>query len=94
MQDYLSIGSVPSGEDCAQVGEEDYHVKAITECRRFLDLIKRTVGEPPEGAKLGIKGFEHDFGTYYEVVVYYDVDDEAATSYAYKVESEAPQNWD
>ena len=47
----------------------------------------RVYGVEPEGAKLVVKAFSHDFGRYYEVCVKFDCDNEAAQEYAYKCES-------
>ncbi|MFH1141963.1 MAG: hypothetical protein V1724_09980 [Chloroflexota bacterium] len=94
MRDYVSIGSSPCDEECVQVNERgDYHDAMKTECRRFLDLIRKKLGPEPPGAHLGIKGNPHDFGTYYEVVCYYDDGDEEAAEYAYRCESDAPRTW-
>mgnify|MGYP001581377714 CR=1 FL=1 len=94
MRDYIDIGSSPCEEDCAQVGSPDYYAKAKTECARFIDLIRRTLGEEPPGAHLAVKSNPHEFGTYYEVVCYFQDDDEEAQKYAYRCESEAPARWD
>jgi len=90
---YLSIGSSPPDEDCAQVGHANYKEKAAKECERYIKLIKITCGLPPENASLAIKSFPHDFGTYYEVVVYYDDQDENAINYAFHVEKNEPMTW-
>ena len=94
MRDHITIGPVPCEEPCAQVGTPDYQQQACQECTRFIDLLRRTVGEEPENAHLEIKSNPHDFGTYYEVVCYFDDDDEEATNYAYRCESEIPSQWD
>ena len=93
MKDYISISCTPYAEDCVQVGEENYAKRAKEECRRFLELIRKKLGPEPEGAQLRIKGFPHDFGTYYEVVCEYD-ESEEAFKYAFKCEEDAPQTWD
>jgi hypothetical protein len=93
MKDYISIGSVPCNEDCAQVGQSDYMDKSRKECNRFIELIRKALGEEPGGARLAIKGFPHDFGTYHEVVCWYDDNNTAATDYAFRCESDSPQNW-
>ena len=36
----------------------------------------------------------HDFGTYYDVVIVYDDEEEGSEAYMLKVESELPCNWD
>lgn len=94
MRDYIDIGSSPSGEDCAQVGEPDYERRARTECARFIELIRKTLGEEPPGAHLAVKSNPHDFATYYEVVCYFQDDDPEATAYAFRCESDAPATWD
>ena len=51
-RDYIDIGSAPANEDCAQVGSPDYHETGRKECARFLDLIRRTLGDEPPNARL------------------------------------------
>ena len=94
MRDYIDIGSSPSEEDCAQVGSPDYERRARTECARFIELIRKTLGEEPPGAHLAVKSNPHDFGTYYQVVCYFEGSDEEAREYAFRCESEAPARWD
>ncbi len=95
MRDYVSIGSTPCDEKCVQVSStEDYIGPMRDECRRFMELIRKKLGPEPEGARLALKGSPHDFGTYYEVVCYYEDTNEEATKYAYRCESEAPAKWD
>jgi hypothetical protein len=94
MRDYFCIGPTPSNEDCAQVGQPNYRRKALAECERYIDLIRATLGPEPEGAELRIKGFDHDFGTYYEVVIWFEPDDVAAVAYAVRCEDEAPSTWE
>jgi hypothetical protein len=94
MRDYLTLGSTPSDEDCAQVGAPDYYGRARDECRRFIDLIRRHLGPEPEGARLDITSFPHDSGEYLEVVCYFDTDVRDAVDYAYRCESDAPATWE
>lgn len=94
--DYLNIGSTPAAEPCAQLGEADYEVKARKECTRFLAQIQRHYPEPMRGA-LRVKAFPHDFGIYYEVVAWFDPDDEEATEWALSIEGDDKgvlQEWD
>jgi hypothetical protein len=92
--DYLTIGSSPAEEECAQVGKEGYGEKAQKECRAFINQLVRQFGEPPYGARFSVKNFPHDFGTYKEVCVIYDENSEEAIAFAFKVEAESPANWD
>jgi hypothetical protein len=93
-RDYIDIGPSPADEECAQVGSPDYAQRAREECNRFIDLIRQVMGPEPEGARLAVKSNPHDFGAYYEVVCYYDTDNEEASKYAYRCEGEAPSTWD
>ena len=97
MRDYISIGSSPSEEPCAQVGTDNYPTQSSRECLVFKHQLERMFPNPPEGAYLSVKAFPHDFGTYREVVCYYDDEDdgeESSQSYALKLERETPSNWD
>ena len=94
MRDYISIGSAPCNEDCVQVNPEgDYHQDMRAECLRFLELVSKKLGPEPQGASLAIKGNPHDFGTYYDVVCYFDDGNEEAREYALLCEAEAPATW-
>jgi len=94
-KDYVSIGSSPCDEQCTQVEPTGAYVGPMREeCKRFLELVRKVMGKEPDGAYLSVKGFPHDFGTYYEVVCYFDDEDEEARKYAYRCESEAPSRWE
>lgn len=93
--DFLEVGSAPHEEECVQVDSKtDYAPAMKAECARFIAAIKSKLGVPPEGARLYIKGSPHDFGSYYEVAVKFNVDNEEACNYAYAVEEHAPETWD
>ena len=69
--DYLVVGS----NGFAQVGDPDYFTKAKIELRILLDFLQTNYPVPDEFASKAyyyIKAFNHDFGTYYEVVVIFD----------------------
>lgn len=93
-RDYLTLGSTPTAEPCAQVGQPDYMERTLQEGKRFIRQLIKQFGEPPEGASLRLKGFPHDFGTYHEVVVWYDDDYPKAVDYAFLLEAETPEYWD
>jgi hypothetical protein len=91
----MSIGSTPYNEDCAQLGSEiyDYRIMAKLECIAFIEQLKRLNGTPPDGVSFRITSNPHDFGSYLDVTVIYDEDDETQSDYAYKCE-EGLDNWD
>ena len=94
MRDYLSIGSTPSDESCAQVGSDRYSRASRYECRAFVNQLRRVFGEEPDGAYIKVKSFPHDFGTYKEVVVEYEEGNPEALEYALKIEGDTPLEWD
>ena len=94
MKDYITIGYSPSGEDCAQVGSDNYEIQSRLECSAFIAQLRRQFGTEPILSRLSIKTFPHDFGSYQEVVCYYDDVDEEAKNYAFRLESETPEYWD
>ena len=93
MSDYIALGPTPADEPCAQVGEERYGQKARAECRRFIKVLRETFGPEPSGAYLMTKAFEHDFGTYYEVVCHFNPEVPKSREYAMRCEDEAPTTW-
>ena len=95
MRDCVYIGSTPCDEPCQQVGMPSYDASlARKECRAFINQLRRMFGKEPEGAELRIRMELHDFGSYPEVVCYYDDEQPKSVDYAYKCESESPANWD
>ena len=94
MRQYFTLGQTPSEEDCAQVGQPGYRNKAVAECTRYIELLRRTIGPEPEGARIGIKWFDHDFGAYCEVVCYFNPEHAIAVAYAQRCEDDAPATWE
>ncbi len=94
MREQMYIGSAPPMEDCAQVGSPDYHERARKECRAYIEVLRRKLGEEPEGAHLTVQSHPHDFGDYLAVVCRYDPEQPAAIDYAFKCESDGPDEWD
>lgn len=94
MIDYINIGPVPPEEDCAQVGSADYPHRARIECQKYIELLRKHLGDEPAGARLKIKSFSHDFGSYLEVVCEYDESRSDAVDYAFKCESNGPMTWE
>ena len=71
LMDYLVVGS----NGFAQVGDPDYFSKAKIELRILLEFLQANYPVPDEFAPKAyyhIKAFNHDFGTYHEIVVIFD----------------------
>jgi len=98
MIEYMEIGSCPCDEDCAQLGSKDYDYRkrANIELTAYRYQLYRMFPEVSNTGqmKFAIKWFPHDFGTYGEVVIYWNDDSEVETQLAYKVEGNLPENWD
>lgn len=94
MKDHLSIGPAPAEETPVQLGEADYARRAKLECNKFIEAIRKKLGREPDGARLGVKQCPQDFGSYYDVVCYFDSDDVSGYNYALRCESDAPTTWE
>lgn len=93
MEQYLYIGSTPWGEECAQLGSKNYESSARRECKRFKELLEKKYSNRPDTIRFETREFEHDFGTYYSVVVWYDTDDVDSVEYAIDCEDGFPEYW-
>ena len=93
-KEFLNIGCSPYDEDCAQVGSDDYLKKSAAECIALIHQLRRIHGSEPTKAAMTSRLFPHDFGSYREVICYYEEGDEESTDYALKVEAGLPAKWD
>lgn len=95
MLDYIEIGPAPCDEKCEQANISGTNYNRMrAECRAFIRLIRRTLGNEPEGARLAARfNRDGDYG-YYECVCHYDSKISVAVDYAFKCESDAPVKWD
>jgi len=69
---YLELGPTPIEEESAQIGTKDFEEDNRIECLCYKHQLQRLF----PNASLGIKRFEHDFGSYKEVVAYYEDESE------------------
>ena len=90
MREYIELGPVPCEESCAQTLDDDFTIKNKAECNRFKALLQERYPE----ANFVIKSFPHDFGTYREVCVTYDEDDEKEVEMVFDIEASCPTTWD
>ena len=67
---------------------------AHEEGRRFIALLCKKFRPEPEGARLAVKSFLHDFGDYLEVVCYFDENLPDSVTYAMHCEDNLPATWD
>jgi len=104
-REFFSLACSPHEEECAQVGQDDYIGDNLIECRVLVAQLIRVHGEPPPGADFVLIKNEHEFGTYYEVGIFFDMlteeemeeaeqDETPSQLYAQKCESGIPAKWD
>ncbi len=93
--DYLSLGSGPTQERCAQFGiDADYH-RAYRECWVLIRQLLRMFGVPPgEHTDFVVKSCSHDFGNYLEVGITFAAEDDKAREYVFHCEAEFLAEWD
>lgn len=96
MDDYdeVDLGSTPTGEECVQVGEEDYYKWNRIELIAYVNQLKRQFPDMPRSLKFKISSNPHDFGTYHEVVVRFNADNEEDSNYAWNMQNSLPEYWD
>ncbi len=92
--DFINIGATPYGEECVQVGSDDYMKYAQIQCNIFQEQLERQFSNPPPRTWFSVKSFPHEFGSYLEVVCHFDDADEASMDWAYNVEGNGPEYWD
>ena len=89
-RDYINIGSTPSSETCIGVGQPGARAETLVYSRQ----LKR---EFPAGM-FTMKAFSHDFGTYHEVVAWFNTDaivaDDPERQAAFDAEGGADEKWD
>lgn len=94
-RDYVSIGCSPAEEECVQVESTgSYYKPMMEECRRYCEFLNKRFPDCDKyNCVLRVKTFPHDFGTYAEVVCWYDTEDEESSAYAYIIEGNSPGRW-
>lgn len=90
MAEYLELGSTPFGEDCAQVGSDNYQQQSSVELSIYRKQLIRMF--PDSEHLLFVKSFPHDFGPYKELCIRYSNDREAEI--AFNIEGNLPEYWD
>jgi hypothetical protein len=95
MRDYIELATtVPSDEPCAQVGSDNYGRNSRLEAETFRDQIHRAFGDPPPGTNIRIKSCPHDFGSYLDLQIAYDDDEDDSCGWTFEVEGNLPERWD
>ena len=86
----ISLGAVPASESFTDAGDAD---RALSDCRRYVALLRDVIGPEPQGAELRIRPCEPERGSHLEVVVEYDAENNVARAYAIRCDREGPTTW-
>ena len=94
--EYIELGPTPADEDCAQVGQPNYNTFARMEAKAYINQLNREFSHWVESGwiRFDNKWFNHDFGSYCEVVVYYQSDDEVSRGCAFSIDRHHAYRWD
>ena len=65
----ISLGAVPARESFTRAGEADEAGRALSECQRFVALLRHVIGPEPHGARLRIRRAEPDRASRYQRVM-------------------------
>ena len=90
---FISLGAVPARECFTPGGEVGDAQRALAECRRYVALLRDVIGPEPHGAELQIRRAAPERGSYLEVVVEYDDQNNVARAYAIRCDREGPTTW-
>jgi hypothetical protein len=95
MRDYFELcTTTPHDEKCVQSNSPNYSRLSRIEARVLQNQLIRMHGTPPGGAYFKVTSNPHDFGTYHDLAIVYDEDDDEEVDYMLKIESGVPDNWD
>jgi hypothetical protein len=94
VRDFVELGQVPWKETPTALSDPEYRRNAQRECEAFVWAIRNYLGYEPTGACLTCKAFEHEFGTEYQVVCYFDKKNPDAVEYAHRCERQVPATWE
>ena len=89
----IALGAVPARETFTPGGDAGDEPRALSECRRYVALLRDVIGPEPHGAQLQIRRAEAERGAHLEVVVEYDDQNNVARAYAIRCDREAPATW-
>ena len=87
------IQTTPSGERCAQIGDENYHQRSKIEAIAYIEQLTRTFGAPPRGAYFKVVRCVHELGYYRDIKFYYDPEDQLHVSFLDQLECGC-EKWD
>ncbi len=102
VKEFFPLAPTPHDEPCTQAGQDE--ILQLIECTALINQLKRLPTPPaPQAQYFIIENTGHEFGTYYEVGIFYiptpeDQGEEEPESdseqYAMIIEQNIPDKWD
>ena len=95
MKDFICIGNCPICEPCVQVDKDIPYLEEMRkQCERFNSGLYDYFEELMDsGIYFLIKQFQHDFGPYYEVVIFFDNENKDQIKVAFEIGRNIPETW-
>lgn len=95
MRDFITFDTAPVDENSIQVNPKtNYLPEMRIEARKYAEFLQKRFPEYMEyDCNFSIKSQQHDFGTYYETVIYFNDKNEKSISFAFFVERNLPKKW-
>lgn len=95
MRERLELGPTPVEETSVQVeAGKDYLEEMRNEVKKYISLLKQVFPWAEDNeVYFRIVCNEHEFGSYYEVAVTYDIEDDNQIRLAYFIENNTPRYW-
>jgi hypothetical protein len=94
MMNYIDLAqTTPFGEDCAQVGTDNYTHNAKLESKAYIAQLQRQFGLAPDGTHFLLRKCAHDAGTYIDIRLVYDDQNATHLKYMNQIE-EGCETWD
>jgi hypothetical protein len=90
--DYLPISSTPKEEKCVQIGDQLLEDNKL-ECAVYINQLIRQYGEPVGDAEYLIMSNDREGLIYYEAIIRYHSNDDAAVKYALEAQ-DGCKHWD
>jgi len=89
MRNFEYLGPCPVLEDGIQMNQEGHYAEVV----RFRNMLREKFINLPETVSFAVKENPHDAGSYYEVIVRFDDDEEESSACAYFIQDNYPQYW-
>lgn len=95
MRDYIEFETTPTCEDCVQVSSSKPYLEDMKkQANRYLEMLRnRFPFIDNVGLEIRLKSCTHDFGSYIQIAIYYDIDKPEQCEAVTFIENNLPEKW-